>query len=94
MFGDQREILIELRRAPTEEQAQRLKLAGFAASGNDMAWSAIGHTSAETAENLSGTLAEMGLVLREFRVREPGLDALFLRLSRAPHRANDNGAGQ
>lgn len=81
-FGGEREIIIEMRQAPTPAQARILHHAGFAPLGSTLSWSMLGQASERSAEALSAALERAGLASREIRLREPGLDSLFLRLSR------------
>ncbi len=89
-FGDSREILVELKHAPTAPQAALLRRVGFAAQGSEMCWSVVGHATSSTAANLSERLNTIGLSLRELRLREPGLGTLFDRIEKSQPRANDN----
>ncbi|NGP17196.1 ABC transporter ATP-binding protein [Devosia aurantiaca] len=81
-FGNQREIIIELRAAATKPQAEALQRAGFAPSNGNLNWSMMGESNERTVQDLTSALERAGLMTREIRVREPGLDSLFLRLSR------------
>ena len=81
-FGGQREIILELRQMPSPSQADTLEQAGFLASGGGVTWSRLGLTSDSSAAELSTALEEAGIATREVRLREPGLDTLFVHLSR------------
>ncbi|WP_375450300.1 hypothetical protein [uncultured Devosia sp.] len=81
-FGGEREIIIELRQLPTPAQTKTLQRAGFLGTSNNLSWSMMGQGSDRSATELSGALERVGLGIREIRLREPGLDSLFLLLSR------------
>lgn len=81
-FGAQKEIVLELRQAPSEVQAQWLLKAGFAAANNGLSWSMLAEGAERWTTELSNALERAGVALREIRLREPGLDSLFLALSR------------
>ncbi|HEY8578441.1 MAG TPA: ABC transporter ATP-binding protein, partial [Beijerinckiaceae bacterium] len=81
-FHDQREIIIELRRPPSEGQATTLARSGFTAASGDLVWVRMGRRSGQSAAELSAALEQAGLGTREIRFREPGLDSLFLHLAR------------
>ena len=81
-FGGEREIIIELRDPPSQAQARALGQAGFVPSGGNLSWAMLGQGSEQAAGRLSAALSRAGLETREIRLREPGLDSLFLRLSR------------
>ena len=81
-FGGQREITIELRAVPTSAQALTLQQAGFSGSNGGLHWAMVAMASDSSAAELAAALQRSGLEAREIRVREPGLDSLFLHLSR------------
>lgn len=80
-FGTQREIILELRQVATAEQADVLKSAGFSSFNGGLSWALLGQATEETSAELSASLSRAGIDAREVRVRAPGLDRLFLRLS-------------
>ncbi|QQR38638.1 ABC transporter ATP-binding protein [Devosia rhizoryzae] len=81
-FGNQREIIVELRASPTAPQGEALRRAGFSPSNGNLNWSMLGQGNERTVQDLTDALERSGLLTREIRLREPGLDSLFLRLSR------------
>ncbi|KKB78199.1 hypothetical protein VW35_11060 [Devosia soli] len=92
-FKGQREIIIELRQHPTPHQANALKTSGFASSNGNLSWSMIGRDAERSARDLSEAFERAGLVTREVRFREPGLDSLFVHLSRDATVAKEGSAG-
>lgn len=82
VFKGKKEIILELRRPLVANQRKALEIAGFAPSNVDMTWTIVGDVDDKTSVGLSDRLAKVGILLREIRFREPGLDSLFLHLSR------------
>jgi len=83
-FGGRTVVIIELRRPLTAQQRGALHKAGFMASNGDMTWSILGETNDTTSSALSMRLDRLGIATREIRHRKPGLDTLFLQLTRKP----------
>ncbi|SFV38422.1 ABC-2 type transport system ATP-binding protein [Devosia crocina] len=81
-FRGQREIIIELRQNPTPAQARALDKSGFSPSNGSLSWSRIGQEADRSAAALAEAFERAGLSTREIRFREPGLDSLFIHLSR------------
>lgn len=81
-FGNQAVIIIELRRAASEGQRSALTKAGFAPSNAGMTWTIYGDADDAVVGNLSVRLSRLGIDAREIRHRKPGLDTLFLKLTR------------
>jgi ABC-2 type transport system ATP-binding protein len=81
-FGGQTVVLIELRRPLTAAQRKALLKAGFVASNGEMTWSIFGKTDDAISTSLSTRLDQLGISAREIRHRKPGLDTLFLQLTR------------
>lgn len=81
-FGGQREIILELRQAPSPDHAASLQKAGFLASNSGLTWGMLGQASDGSTAELSVALQQAGIATREVRFREPGLDSLFVQLSR------------
>jgi len=81
-FGARKQIVIELRSALTTPQRDALLKAGFSPAGSDLAWNILGPAGYDVAQ-LSDRLARAGVAVREIRLREPGLDSLFLHLAQA-----------
>jgi ABC-2 type transport system ATP-binding protein len=80
-FRDQKEIVLELRRALDAEQRRALTGAGFAGTNADMSWTMIGDVDEHTATGLAQRFEAVGVMVREVRYREPGLDSLFVHLA-------------
>jgi ABC-2 type transport system ATP-binding protein len=83
-FGGQREIILELRQVPSPSQAVTLGQAGFTTASGGLTWSMLGRASDASVAQLSYALDTAGIATREIRLREPGLDSLFVQLSRSP----------
>lgn len=83
-FGERHEIILELRQVPSPGQALTLGQAGFSVSSSGLTWSMLAPASDGSAAELSFALDKAGIATREVRLRKPGLDSLFLQLSRSP----------
>jgi ABC-2 type transport system ATP-binding protein len=83
-FGGRTVVIIELRKPLNAQQRGALQKAGFIASNGDMTWSILGETNDSTSSALSVRLDRLGIATREIRHRKPGLDTLFLHLTRKP----------
>jgi ABC-2 type transport system ATP-binding protein len=81
-YHDYKEIIVELRHAATPGQSSLLGGAGFEPSNGDMSWSKFDHPHDISTSKLAGELERSGIEIREIRVREPGLDSLFVHLTR------------
>lgn len=81
-FGTQREIILELRQAPLTEQATALQRLGFSAFNGGVSWVMLAEAGEHTVAELSASLNGAGIDAREVRLRAPGLDRLFVHLSR------------
>lgn len=81
-FGDQKEIILELRHVPSAERAATLARVGFSAFNGGLSWIMLARANEQSAAELSISLQKWGLEAREVRLREPGLDRLFVHLSR------------
>ena len=86
-FGVRREIILELRHVASSSQAVTLGQAGFSPTNGGVTWSMLGRAEDGSAEELTVALEEAGIATREVRLREPGLDSLFVQLSRSPETA-------
>jgi ABC-2 type transport system ATP-binding protein len=82
VFEGQKEIILELRRKLTKKQRDALLRSGFEAGASEMTWSVLGAADGSTSIGLAERLEKVGILVREIRLREPGLDSLFLHLSR------------
>jgi ABC-2 type transport system ATP-binding protein len=81
-FGEQRQVIVELRQPASQIQAQALSRAGFTSVNSGYAWIMFSSGIEQSLEDLADALARAGLETREIRFRKPGLDSLFVRLSR------------
>jgi len=79
-FEGQKEIILELRRKLTTKQRDALLRSSFAPGASDMTWSVLGAADGSTSVGLAERLEKVGILVREIRIREPGLDSLFLHL--------------
>jgi ABC-2 type transport system ATP-binding protein len=77
-------VIIELRRSLTALQRSALLKAGFSTSNGEMTWSIFGDVGDAVSTALSAQLDRLGISAREIRHRKPGLDTLFLQLTRKP----------
>jgi ABC-2 type transport system ATP-binding protein len=81
-FAGRTVLIIELRRELTPAQRNALLRAGFVPSNGEMAWSIFRATDDTVLSSLSTQLERLGISAREIRQRKPGLDTLFLQLTR------------
>lgn len=81
-FAGRTVVIIELRRQLTATQRNALNKAGFVSSNGEMTWSIFGETDDTVSSALSARLERLGISAREIRHRKPGLDTLFLQLTR------------
>jgi len=92
VFQGRQQIIVELRRQPTPEQVEFLYKSGFEPVQAAMIWSRMSAATPVSAADLAKWLAKAGIETRELRLREPGLDSLFLHLSRQGHAASGSAA--
>jgi ABC-2 type transport system ATP-binding protein len=84
-FGGRTVVIIELSRPLTGAQRSTLLKVGFTPSNGEMTWSIFGDAGGEAVSTaLSAQLDRLGVSAREIRHRKPGLDTLFLQLTRKP----------
>ncbi len=81
-FGTKREVILELRQVPAREQAAMLERSGFSSFNGGLSWVVLGTATDQGASALQASLARAGIETREVRLRTPGLDRLFMHLSR------------
>ena len=81
-FGRRTVVIVELRRHLTAAQRGALIKAGFVASNGELTWSIFGETDGTVSSALSTRLERLGISAHEIRHRKPGLDTLFLQLTR------------
>ncbi|SMQ65134.1 ABC-2 type transport system ATP-binding protein [Devosia lucknowensis] len=82
-FGSQKEVILELRQLPSPDRVVVLERAGFSAFNGGLGWVMLGQANERTVAELSASLEQAGIEAREVRLRGPGLDRLFVHLSRA-----------
>lgn len=82
MYHDYREIIVELRHTATPGQSSLLGGAGFEHSNGGMSWSKFEQPGKVATNRLAAELERSGMDVREIRLREPGLDSLFVHLTR------------
>jgi ABC-2 type transport system ATP-binding protein len=81
-YHDYKEMILELRSAPTEEQFGELQASGLASSNGSLSWSKFQQANEISVTRLGRDFERQGLNVREVRVRDPGLDSLFVYLTR------------
>lgn len=81
-FSNKKELVLELRQLANPAQEAVLTRAGFAPANGGFSWTMLATGADHSVEKLSGALNLAGIEAREIRYREPGLDSLFVRLSR------------
>ncbi|MFN0192067.1 MAG: hypothetical protein ACKVP5_08840, partial [Aestuariivirga sp.] len=81
-YHGQKEIIIDLREPLPPSISARFVSWGFGAANAGRTWSSFGHYSSADAESISAELEKAGLAVRELRVRQPGLDSLFIQLNK------------
>lgn len=79
-FGDGKEVILELRKLASLPQRESLSNAGFSTSNGGYTWVTMSSRE-QSVENLRAILYQAGIEIRELRLREPGLDSLFVKLS-------------
>ncbi len=81
-FKGRKQIIIELKTPADAAQERILTRIGFSRAGSDAAWTITGRETGGSVADLAAALGRHGISTREVRVREPGLDSLFVLLSR------------
>lgn len=81
-FGTHREVILELRHLANADQSAILSRAGFSPLKGGHNWIMMTGASSHSLERLGTALNRAGIETREIRYREPGLDSLFVRLTR------------
>ena len=80
-FGEQLEMIVELRKPAGPEATARLLSLGFTKHRRATEWSAMVGADADSHARITSALQACDLSIAETRLREPGLDSLFTRLS-------------
>jgi len=91
LYQDYKEIIVELRNRPTPIQEDVLRSMGMTAFNNNISWSQYEHPSQIATTTLAHELARHDIHVREIRLREPGLDSLFIYLT---HHSQDQPLGE
>jgi ABC-2 type transport system ATP-binding protein len=91
-FQDYKEVILELRGSPSYLQFEQLQTAGWAPSNGGLSWSRFEQNRKISETHLAHDFVRQGLNVREVRVREPGLDSLFVHLTRNADREQVEGA--
>ncbi len=81
-FRQQKQIVLELRQPASAAQAGVLSKAGFTPTNGGYTWMMMAPLGDQSVERLEPALARLGVETREIRLREPGLESLFVELSR------------
>jgi ABC-2 type transport system ATP-binding protein len=80
-FGDRRELIVALRRRPSDDGRSVLGRAGLEPSGDHQIWSGRLERDREDLSALASELEHSGLEVDEVRIREPGLRGVFFKLA-------------
>jgi ABC-2 type transport system ATP-binding protein len=88
-FKGAHELVIELRQALHAEGKALLARSGFRGSNADTSWSLLTADQRVHAEDVAKRCEEHGIHVKEIRVREPGLDSLFVHLAQNRPAAQD-----
>lgn len=77
-FGNQQEIIIDLRSAPRTGGIRELQRQGFRQAHSSVNW--VGYIDASIVDprEMNATLSQAGLNIRELRLRSPSLESLFM----------------
>ncbi len=81
-FANKKELILELRQLASQAQETVLTRAGFSPVNGGYSWTMLATGPDQSIEKVSSALDLAGIEAREIRYREPGLDSLFVRLSR------------
>ena len=81
-FADLKEVIVELRRPPAQAHIDLLLRAGFVQQDGVTSWVTLSASAHAHLEGLAQVLGNAGLELKEIRLRQPGLQSLFLRAVR------------
>ncbi len=92
VFRGKRELVIELRQVLSTEGRALMARSGFRASNADTTWSLLTADERVHAEDLARRCENLGIHVKEIRVREPGLDSLFVHLAQNSAGQKDNAA--
>jgi ABC-2 type transport system ATP-binding protein len=87
-FQAGKELVLELRHLASDHQRNVLLNAGFTPVKSGCSWSRFSVDGSPSLEQISAALSDVGIRTREIRVREPGLDSLFLKLARSRETAS------
>jgi len=81
VFGAEKQLTVALHSSPTKDQRKRLAEQGLFPGDDGLTWSGGAGPDYRNAVIWQESLQSMGLEIAEVRLREPGLEAVFLRLT-------------
>jgi ABC-2 type transport system ATP-binding protein len=81
-YHDYKELILELRSVPSDAQLGMLRASGLAPFNGSLGWSKFEQAREISVTHLANEFERQGLNVREVRVRDPGLDSLFVYLTR------------
>jgi len=81
VFGTDKQLTVSLHKSPSEDQRQQLAEQGLFPGADGLIWSGGAGADYCNAIIWQESLQSMGLDIAEVRLREPGLEAVFLRLT-------------
>ncbi len=80
-YQDCKEVVLELRHPPSHDQFEMLKASGLAPFNGNLSWSRFEPLENISSSHMAHDFQNQGLTVREVRVRDPGLDSLFVHLT-------------
>jgi ABC-2 type transport system ATP-binding protein len=80
-FGTDRELIVTLGREPGSREREVLADSGLAPTRVDKVWTGRLAGDIDTASTVASRMRQAGLAVSEFRIREPGLQGVFLHLT-------------
>lgn len=91
-FRGQRELIVVLRGSASPRQGSLLRSWGLEGGAGGQSWSRLGDYSNVDPEEITAEFERAGLAVRELRMRQPGLDSLFIQLNRQDLRSSSRSA--
>ncbi len=80
-FGTDRELIVTLTEPPRDSERSLLGARGLTATRIEQIWTGRLTGDFDTASGIAAEMRRAGLAISEFRVREPGLQGVFLQLT-------------
>ena len=80
-FGTDRELIVTLAEPPCDSERSLLGARGLTATRIEQIWTGRLAGDFDTASGIAAEMRRAGLAISEFRVREPGLQGVFLQLT-------------